>query len=72
MYLTATNTAAEDIVLHGRRHCPLPLQVRDLMVFIEAQKTIQSAGGELQDATLLPMPAKEASSSSGRRRSSRK
>jgi hypothetical protein len=47
------------------------LQVHDLMVFIEAQKTIQSAGGELQDATLLPMPAKEASSSS-RRRSSRK
>jgi hypothetical protein len=50
----------------------LLLQVRDLMVFIEAQKTIQSEGGELQDATLLPMPAKEASSSSGRRRSSRK
>jgi hypothetical protein len=49
----------------------LLLQVRDLMVFIEAQKTIQSEGGELQDATLLPMPAKEASSS-GRRRSSRK
>jgi hypothetical protein len=49
----------------------LLLQVRDLMVFIEAQKTIQSAGGELQDATLLPMPAKEASNS-GRRRSSRK
>jgi hypothetical protein len=55
-------------------HC-LPLllllQVRDLMVFIEAQKIIASEGGELQDATLLPMPAKQASSS-GRRRSSRK
>lgn len=38
------------------------------MVYIEAQRTIESAGGELQDATLLPVPEKE-SSGGGRRRS---
>ncbi|WIA10155.1 hypothetical protein OEZ85_010359 [Tetradesmus obliquus] len=67
--LTAAQAAAAD---KDAQLQDLQEQVRDLMVFIEAQKTIQSAGGELQDATLLPMPAKEASSSSGRRRSSRK
>lgn len=36
------------------------------MVYIEAQRTIQAAG-ELQDATLLPVPAKEGGSSSRRR-----
>uniref|UniRef100_A0A383VK63 BRCA1-associated protein n=1 Tax=Tetradesmus obliquus TaxID=3088 RepID=A0A383VK63_TETOB len=67
--LTAAQAAAAD---KDAQLQDLQEQVRDLMVFIEAQKTIQSAGGELQDATLLPMPAKEASSSSWRRRSSRK
>jgi hypothetical protein len=33
------------------------MQVRDLMVFIEAGRTIQENGGELKDATLLPVPA---------------
>lgn len=39
--------------------CVTALQVRDLMVYIEAQRTIQAGGdaSELQDATLLPVPA---------------
>ena len=49
------------------------VQVRDLMVFIEAQRTIQSAGGsELQDATLLPVPQSRSSSARSSRRSSKK
>eukprot|EP00775_Hariotina_reticulata_P010878 gene10878-11032_t len=43
-------------------------QVRDLMVYIEAQRTIQSeTGSELQDATLLPVPSPSKPSSSRRR-----
>jgi hypothetical protein len=49
------------------------VQVRDLMVYIEAQRTIQSEGGsELQEATLLPMPQSRGSSSRSSRRSSKK
>jgi hypothetical protein len=51
----------------------VPVQVRDLMVYIEAQRTIQSEGGsELQDATLLPMPQSQRSSARSSRRSSKK
>jgi hypothetical protein len=56
--------------------CPVLLlchQVRDLMVYIEAQRTIQAEGGaELQDATLLPMPQSKGSSARSSRRSSKK
>lgn len=55
--------------------CCAAAQVRDLMVYIEAQRTIQSEGGsELQDATLLPMPQSQSRGSSTRssRRSSKK
>eukprot|EP00878_Enallax_costatus_P011007 GHUV01011496.1.p1 GENE.GHUV01011496.1~~GHUV01011496.1.p1 ORF type:complete len:327 (+),score=137.85 GHUV01011496.1:94-1074(+) len=45
-------------------------QVRDLMVYIEAQRTIETSGGELQDATLLPVP--EGQKPSSHRRRSRK
>lgn len=40
------------------------------MVYIEAQRTIESSGGELQEATLLPIPEGQKPSSS--RRKSRK
>lgn len=53
--------------------CLLLLQVRDLMVYIEAQRTIQAEGGsELQEATLLPMPQSKGSSARSSRRSSKK
>lgn len=53
--------------------CLLLLQVRDLMVYIEAQRTIQAEGGsELQEATLLPMPQSKGSSARSRRCSSKK
>lgn len=51
----------------------LLLQVRDLMVFIEAQRTIADASGgnsELKDASILPVP--EQQSGKGRRRSSKR
>jgi hypothetical protein len=52
--------------------CLLP-QVRDLMVFIEAQRTIADASGgnsELKDASILPVPEQQVGK--GRRRSSKR
>jgi hypothetical protein len=47
------------------------LQVRDLMVFIEAGRTIE-ASGDLKDATVLPVPAPAAArTNSGRARRGR-
>ena len=31
-------------------------QLRDMMFFIEAQKTVQNAGGELQDGSVVVVP----------------
>lgn len=60
--LTAKDAALQD----------LQEQVRDLMVYIEAQRTIEQSG-ELQEATLLPVPAAAAAKDSkSKRRSSRK
>ncbi len=39
-----------------------PLQVRDLMMFIEAQRVVQASGGadsELSNGTVLPMPEQQ-------------
>lgn len=32
------------------------VQVRDLMVFIEAQRLVEASGEDLQQATVLPVP----------------
>ncbi len=33
--------------------CP---QVRDLMIYIEAQRVVEASGEDLRQATMLPMP----------------
>lgn len=49
--------ARQDATTRAAQVKDLEEQVRDLMVFIEAQRTINEAGGgELRDATLLPVP----------------
>jgi hypothetical protein len=50
------------------------LQVRDLMVFIEAQRTIADAAegnSDLKDASILPVPEQQ-QNGKGRRRSSKR
>ncbi|CAL8470200.1 g9742 [Coccomyxa elongata] len=47
-------------------------QVRDLMIYIEAGKSIAEAGGELKDASLLPIPAQQQTARAHKQKSSRR
>lgn len=64
---TRAAAAAADAAAKDATIADLNEQVRDLMVFIEAQRTLAEAGdGDLSGATLLPMPAQAGASSSRR------
>ncbi|KAK9915609.1 hypothetical protein WJX75_001452 [Coccomyxa subellipsoidea] len=47
-------------------------QVRDLMIYIEAGKSIAEAGGELKDASLLPVPPQQKAPPPQKHKSSRR
>ena len=50
--------ALTQVVLLIPTHAP-PAQVRDLMIYIEAGRSIAAAGEEMKEASLLPVPAHE-------------
>lgn len=47
-------------------------QVRDLMIYIEAGRSIAAGGEEMKDASLLPVPPQQATPQPKRRTSKRR